>query len=165
MRLIALLRDPAERAYSEFFKKLRWHSGTDPLEQVDKEPESVALEFRRMQDDPDYYSVHYRRYGHLAKSLYAEHLERWLERFPREQLLVLTSEELADDPARVVTEALAFLGLPPVEGDDAYPRKNKGKRDSLPPDLRARLTEYFDEPNRRLYALLGRDFGWARPTL
>jgi hypothetical protein len=33
----------------------------------------------------------------------------------------------------------------------------------MDPSVREELLRYFDEPNRRLYQLLGRDLGWPRP--
>jgi sulfotransferase family protein len=165
MRLIALLRDPVERTYSEFTKRWRRNVGVSLEQALDLESERIAGELERMRDEPTYFSIPYRRYAYLARSRYAEQLERWLELFPREQLLVLTTEQLAQDPGRTVGEAARFLKLPERSpAGAAYTRKNTRSYEPLEPAMRERLTEYFVEPNRRLYELLGRDLGWQRPS-
>ena len=44
--------------------------------------------------DPRYFSHAWWNHTYLARGRYAEQLERWLELFPREQLLILPSDEL-----------------------------------------------------------------------
>ncbi|TML36757.1 MAG: hypothetical protein E6G25_10490 [Actinobacteria bacterium] len=57
---------------------------------------------------------------------------------------------------------LVFLGAAPHELD-SYPRVYEQHYGGMGADARGRLAEYFAEPNRRLYELLGRDFGWQAP--
>jgi hypothetical protein len=51
---------------------------------------------------------------YVAPSRYATQLERWLEHFPREQVLVLDQADLRDDRAKTVREVLEFLGVEPT---------------------------------------------------
>jgi sulfotransferase family protein len=166
MRLIAILRDPVERTFSHYQKVLdRKRETLGFAEALAAEPERVAGELGRMEADGSYYSQTYRRFAYVGRSLYADQLERWLAVFRREQLLVLTTDELADDPAGVVAQAAAFLGLPPPELDEVvFPRKNTRAYDPIEPELREQLARRFAEPNRRLYELVGRDLGWTRPA-
>jgi sulfotransferase family protein len=163
MRLIVLLRDPVDRAYAQY-QKVR-DSGAETLEfdeAIDAESERTAGELARMESDSSYLSESYRRYAYLGRSLYADQLEGWLGLFPREQLLVLATEDLALDPAGVIAESARFLGLPePAPQPGAYPRRNTRAYDPLEPALRERLVRHFDEPNRRLVALIGQDLPWA----
>ena len=48
-------------------------------------------------------------------------IQRWLAAFPREQLLVVSTDELGERPGVAYASILAFLGAPPHELDD-YPR-------------------------------------------
>jgi hypothetical protein len=150
-RLIALLRNPVDRALSQYHFEVAL--GREPLsfdEALDAEPE-------RLRADPQAWWDH----GYVARGRYAEQLERWWLAFPREQLLVLTSEELAADPGRTYARVLAFLGVEPHELGD-YPRVFEQRYDEMRPETRDRLEREFAEPNRRLYELLGRDLGWAQ---
>lgn len=50
---------------------------------------------------------------YVTQSRYATQLERWLEHFPRERVLVLAQEDLREDRVRTVREALEFLEVDP----------------------------------------------------
>ena len=81
--------------------------------------------------------------------------------FPREQLLVVRSEDFFEEPAPIVADVLRFLGLPPLESS-GFRRFNAGDYDAMDHAVKARLTAYFAPHNRRLYDLLGRDLEWPR---
>ena len=83
VRIVFLLRDPVERAFSHhgYHSKL----GEESLsfeDAVDAEEERLAGEFEKMQANPEYNSQAYKLYSYLARGLYAEQLERWLALFP-----------------------------------------------------------------------------------
>jgi hypothetical protein len=148
VRLVALLRDPVVRAYSHYRKMRRMG------------PERLAGEEERLLADPRYRSSHHRRHAYVARGLYADQLERWLEHFAREQLLVLRSEDFFERPADVYAETLDFLWLRAWQPPDFEPR-NPTSDPPLDPALRSRLEERFAEPNARLARLLGREMGWT----
>jgi len=159
-KLIAVLRDPVDRALSHYQHEVAL--GREPLsfeEAVDAEPERTRGEEERLVREPGYFSHAWWDYTYLARGRYAEQLERWFAVFPREQLLVLPSEELAGEPDETYAKILEFLGAPPHRLD-SYPRVYEQQYEGMRPETRRRLGEYFDEPNRRLYELLGRDLGW-----
>ena len=58
---------------------------------------------------------------------------------------------------------LEFLGAPPHELG-SYPRIYEQAYSGMRAETRRRLAEGFAEPNRRLYELVGRDFGWQVPS-
>jgi len=160
-RLIALLRDPVDRALSHYHHEVAL--GREPLtfeQAIEAEPERTRGEEERLSREPDYFSHTWWDYTYLARGRYAEQLERWLAVFPREQLLVLASDELAAEPGQTFARVLEFLGAPghDLESD---PRVYEQSYGEMQPDTRRRLAEYFAEPNRRLYELLGRDFGFS----
>ena len=105
-------------------------------------------------------SPHHRHRAYIARGLYADQLERWLQHFPREQLLVLRSEDLLARPTDVYAQVLAFLAVKPWRPEDFVPR-NTASYAPLDPELRARLEDRFSEPNARLAQLLAEDFGWS----
>ena len=168
VRLIALLRNPVERAYSHYqhARKLRMEKLSFE-EAVEAEPERLAgldEELRKIRPErtKDGRRVHHHHLhrAYVSRSLYADQLERWLTYFPRDQLLVLRSEDFLARPNETFAEVFAFLGVRPwkVPG---YEARNVGSYAPIDPSLRARLEERFAEPNARLAELLGRDFGWA----
>jgi hypothetical protein len=110
--------------------------------------------------DPAYFSHAWWNYTYRSRGRYAEQLERWLAVFPREQLLVVPSEDLLLEPERTHARVLEFLGAD-AHRLDSYPRVFERQYEPMRPETRSRLAEEFSEPNRRLYELLGRDLGWT----
>jgi hypothetical protein len=161
-RLVVLLRDPVDRALSHYQHELALGRETLPFEEaIAQEEARTHGEVERMLADPAYFSRAWWDFTYLERGRYAEQLERWLAAFPREQLLVLASDELANRPADTYKRVLDFLGAPPHELD-AYPRVFEREYDDMAPPTRQWLAAYYEEPNRRLSALAGRDFGWTR---
>jgi hypothetical protein len=159
-RLIALVRNPAERALSHYNHEVAL--GREPLSfenALAAEEGRLEGEEERLRSDPRYFSKEWWSHAYKARGRYAEQLERWFEVFPREQLLILPSEELLAEPERAHAQVLEFLGAPPHRLA-AYPRVFERQYEGMEPETRAELAEHFAEPNRRLYELLGRDLGW-----
>jgi hypothetical protein len=159
-RLIALLRNPVDRAFSHYQHEVAL--GREPLSfeaAVDREDERMQGELDRMLRDPSYFSLAWWNYTYVARGRYAEQLERWFASFPREQLLVLFTEELSADTARTYRRVLGFLGVG-ARDLESYPRIFDRDYPGMHSVTRARLDKEFEGPNRRLASLLGRDLPW-----
>ncbi len=161
VRLIALLRNPADRAYSHYQHEVAL--GREPLsfeQALDAEEERLRGEVERMTDDSSYFSHEWWDHTYLARGRYAEQLERWFAVFPREQLLVVPSADLDDRPGETYAGILEHVGVETHELD-CYPRLFRREYSAMSPETRERLADYYAEPNRRLSELLGRDYGWT----
>jgi len=159
-RLITLLRNPVDRAFSHYQHEVAL--GREPLsfeDAVDREDERMQGELERMLRDPSYFSLAWWNYTYVARGRYAEQLERWFAAFPREQLLVLFTEELSADTAATYRRVLDFLGVT-ARDLESYPRIFDRDYADMNPGMRARLDKEFEDPNRRLASLLGRDPPW-----
>lgn len=152
VRLIALLRNPVDRAWSHYH-----HSVAHGLEGLSFE-EALAAEAQRVaaSEASDCREIH--RHGYLTQGEYAGHLARWLEVFPRERLLILRAEDLFAEPERIMSEVIEFLGL--AELPMVWTRFNSGRQNEMPVDMRARLAEHFRPHNDRLSELLDREMDW-----
>jgi hypothetical protein len=99
-RLIAVLRNPVERAYSHFLHLVR--SGREPLRDfgaaLDAEPDRIAAGWE--------WSWHYQRMG-----FYGAQIARYLEHVDREQLTVYLFEEFKADPIAVTQDIFRVLGV------------------------------------------------------
>ena len=159
-KLIALVRNPVDRAFSHYQHEVAL--GREPLSFEDAlkaEDERLRGEEERMLAEPAYFSHAWWNYTYHARGRYAEQLERWLAAFSSEQLLILPSEDLLADAERSHVRVLEFLGAEPHRLD-SYPRVFQRQYEPMRRETRERLAAEFAEPNRRLYALLGRDLGW-----
>lgn len=160
-RIIVMLREPAARALSHYAHEVG--GGFESLstfeEAIDAEPERLAPEEARILEDDSYVSYAHQHYSYLARGRYAEQLGRWFEHFPREQVLVISSERFYADPAAEFDRVVRFLRLqaPPPLPFRAY---NAHSYDSMLPATRRRLRDEFAPDNRELFALLDDDLGW-----
>jgi hypothetical protein len=113
VKLVAILRDPVERAYSNYLHCVR--KGVEPLPSFE---EALAAEPARIASGwgPNW---HYR-----AKGLYAEQLARYLTFFPPAHVKVLIYERFREAPAPSVREMFAFLGVDPEFSADLSTRHN-----------------------------------------
>ncbi len=162
VKVIAVLRNPITRALSHYEHEVR--GGRESLsfsEAIERESERLAGEEERLRGDPTYYSWNHHRYGYTRRGLYMQQLRRWLEYYPRSQLLVIQSEWLFRDPAAATAAVLAFLGLRDHRLERYEETYQKGKYErAMPEELRGRLAAYFEPHNRELFEFLGREFDW-----
>ena len=164
-RLIVLLRNPVDRAYSQYHRWARTGADTPSFEGTVEEELAWLTGDKGGPSGQDHRpgAALGGRYNQLARGIYADQLERWLEFFDEEQMLVLKSEDFFKQPADTLKVAQDFLGLPQRE-IELPPRKTTRKStyeyEPMDPALRRRLEAFFEPHNQRLYDLLGRDFGW-----
>jgi hypothetical protein len=159
VKLIAILREPVDRAISNYW--MERNRGNEPL------PLDAAMRHEQSRGVPDVDRVGgvnaagrpVRAWGYVTRGRYAEQLDRWLEHYPRSQLLILEFDDLASDPLGVYRQALEFIGVDPdVAGPPRFETRNAGSRSTTDPDTVEWLREQFAEPNRALNELVGIDY-------
>jgi hypothetical protein len=178
-KLIAILRNPVDRAYSHYWQKRSY--GTEPLtfeQAIEREGERISEGGRAR-----------RLYSYVDRGRYLGQLRGICDVFPRESLHVMLFEEMKRDARAALEATWAFLGVDealmsdaPVRPANRYvtfrsPRvrqlskslpkplktlvgKLNSRRDDYPPldpALRARLTRFFEDENAGLESWLGRD--------
>ena len=157
VRLIVLLRDPVDRAISGYFHSRR--HGMEPLgiEEAFEAEEERTRDAERDLAEPGRRNSSHQWHGYVARSRYELQLPRYLERFPRSQVLLIRSEDLFAEPVVACRSLLDFLGLPPLDRPSPMPRADAGNGEAAYVDdgLRARLRAAL-EPT---YAAMARDHG------
>lgn len=99
VRLIAILRHPADRAYSSFCQNRR--NGAERFHDF-----SLALEAEEERSNLHWVGFNYRNAGS-----YGSHLERYYSLFPKKQLLVFLYEDLVADVSAVLGNICRFLDV------------------------------------------------------
>lgn len=193
-KLIAILRNPIDRAYSAFLHAQR--EGLEPIEDFE----------RALQEDP--IRARDRWIGltlYATVGMYAEQLERYMTVFPCEQLRVYLFDDLVREPVRLSQDAFRFLGIDDTFEPDVTERANRGRAirsvrlrslattvratplgrwlpsrparaflrimneapiERLSPDIRRKLSEVFESDVGRLSQLLHRDLSaWLEAGL
>jgi hypothetical protein len=162
-RLIALLRNPVDRAYSHFQHEVRLgHENLGFEQALDAEEERLRGERSRILEDEEYPGYNYAHYSYATRGIYIDQLLDWLQYFPKEQMMVVKSEDLYMEPEHVLPEVQRFLGLP-VKQLKGYKTYNKGHyEEGIEASKRERLSDFFAPHNQSLYGFLERDLGWDR---
>ena len=162
-RLIVVVRNPVDRAWSHYRARVR--HGREPLsfeEAIEAEPERLAGERERLLADGSYRSYPLEQQAYFSLGLYADPLAEWMNRFPRERVLVIRAEDLAGDPGRAYRSVLGFLDLQEWT-PSTFRSLNVGPgSQDMSPETRTELQARFAPHNDRLARLLGLELGWDR---
>lgn len=159
-RIIVLLRNPVDRAYSHY--RLERARDNEPLsfaEAISAEKSRLAGEEERLLADDAYVSAAHNHASYLSRGDYTPQLERWFTTFPREQFLILRSEDLYERPGESVDRVMSFLELPSI-GLRSFAAHNRADGPPLDVTIRSRLAKHFAPRNDRLAELLGWDLSW-----
>ncbi|MBO0608592.1 sulfotransferase domain-containing protein [Myceligenerans salitolerans] len=162
-RILLVVRDPVERAFSHYRERRREHA--EPLETFEEalaaEAGRLAGEEERIVSDPGYRSYAHEQLSYRAQGEYAPHLRRWLKHYPAERVHVLVAEEFYADPQRACDGVAAFLGLDPAPlSAEARTPRNAAPSSTLLPATREELTRHYAPFNEELAQLLNRDLPW-----
>ncbi len=153
-KLILLLRNPIDRAVSHHYMNVALaheHRSLDiallsELDFLKTHPETDSV---NSQITPSY----------LIAGLYLKHIQRWLQWFPREQFLILKSEDFFNAPNTIVNQTFEFLEVKPYELP-RYPIENQRYYPPASESLRQDLRVFFEPHNQALEQFLGQKFNW-----
>ena len=161
-RLLVLLRNPVDRAFSHYRHRIRKGIESRSFEEaIDAELSTVAADLARSESAEYYDTREYVKRAYLMRGLYARQLRVWFAAYPREQFLLLRSEEFFEDPRTVYARIVDFLGLPQWQPKEMRKYNFFGESRSIPEGTRRRLEEFFEPYNRELEELTGITFSAA----
>jgi hypothetical protein len=152
-RLIVMLRDPVKRAFSHY-----WKARNVGYETLDTFEKALGAEERRLSQCrcEDFEDSARHLFSYRDRGRYAEHLERWAERFEPGQFIIIQSEQFFANPVLVVTYIWHQFGLEYPDKmhmpDTYYQAANYDAE--LCPETRRELRRYFQPYNERLMDLL-----------
>ena len=156
VRLVFMLRDPVERAFSNF----RWSRQNG--HEIEDFATAIALDGRRPMTGP---LRHARPYDYLSRGRYAALLRPYLERFGRDRVLLVSFEQVVAQAQVAAVLIHRFLGVAERPEDAlGLAAINQAEHGDMPAAVRAWLADYYAEPNRDLARLTGFDVsGWSVP--
>ena len=162
VKLIVLLRNPVDRAYSHYQHNVRM--GREPLsfeEALENEELRLKGETDKMVADESYFSFNHQHFSYLSRGVYVDQLRDWQAYFSSEQILVLKSEDFYSSPSATYNQTLTFLNLPNWNLGEYGKHNYWGKYQPIDSATRKRLIDYYEPYNQELYDYLGTDFGWS----
>ena len=154
-KLIVLLRNPVERAISWHYHKVNSGLATGSLE------DAISREMEELKtfDETQFMQGGYRKIDNIFSSLYYYQFKVWLEYLPREQFLILKSEDFYSNTATVMELVYDFLNVYPQKLKK-YHQINVGSYQEADSAIRETLAAYFQPYNQKLEELLGLKFNW-----
>jgi hypothetical protein len=158
VKLIAILRNPTDRAISHYF--MEWRNDSEPLPMLQAfEQEEARLDYSIK--NQEYNNLEFKDHSYKSRGRYAEQLLRYQNYFQKEQILVLSSEEFFNAPYQTLKTVYNFVDVDvDYKISDITPWNLGKKKGEVPPGVREYLNSYYKPYNEALYQMTKRDFGW-----
>jgi hypothetical protein len=161
VKLLALLRNPVDRAYSHYHFEVKLGNENLSFEDaIDREKEWLDSESNKLLNGMNYYSFKHQHYSYLSRGIYVEQLKRWVHYFRRQNLMIIETNELYNDPACILKRLSTFLDISDWQLQ-SYPKHNRLNYPRMNPNTRKLLIDYFSSSNQSLYDFLGSSFDWT----
>jgi len=167
VRVLVLVRDPVERAYSHHAHEVARGYETEAAfdRALDLEPTRLRGVAERMLADPAYTSFAHQHHAYRARGEYISYLQPMAEALGRDRIHVVDSQAFFTNPRPVYDGVLDFLGLPaPTLLGGAYPafQQHNARPRTAPMDARRRsqLAAHYAPYDARLAEWLGRRLSW-----
>lgn len=151
-KIIFILRDPTERAFSNYKMAVRLN-----WEYADFE-KALELEDERIKNRPEN-NYCYERLGYRSRGIYVNHLKNWYSVMKSENILVIGSEDFFLDPENEFNKITDFLGLERAKNIN-FEKQNVGKAEKMDPETKIKLNEFYKPYNEELFKFLNRRFDW-----
>lgn len=158
--IVALLRDPVERAFSHYKERSNHTETLTFAEALAAEEERTAGEEARLLRDPTAISPAHRHQTYVAQSRYAPMLDRWFGAYGRDNVLVTEAEDFYADPQALCDEITTRVGLPRHDLGSPEPFNSEPSAD-MDPEVRAQLRASLDDDIEAVEAMLGRPMPWG----
>ena len=159
-KIIAILRNPVDKAYSHYNMGVRSGNEKRSFEDAIKTDLDLIDKNKNIPRNDAYFQDVVEK-SYIARGFYAEQLEIWMKNFSREQILIISTEDLAKDTDKTLSTIFHFLGLPDYKIKDLT-KKNEVKYPPMREETRKMLVNYFRPYNEKLYSLIGKRFDWDR---
>lgn len=159
-KLVMMLRDPVDRAYSAHRHEFNRGFESEPFHRaVELESARLAGEVERMLAEPKYQSLAHRHHAYLGRGRYVEQVRRIQDLVGGDRLHLLDADRFFDQPREQFESLQRWLGLP-LWQPDRVPAENAQPREPMDRGLRAELTSYFEPFDRQLEELTGMRPSW-----
>ena len=159
IKLIVLLRNPIDRAYSNYHLGVRL--GSESLSFEDSIKKEIELLEKNNDFESDKIEKFLRPRSYIAKGLYYQQIKNWFDIFSKDQILILNTENLSVNPHQTLKQIFNFLNLPNEKIQNIQNRK-VGNYQKMNENTREYLKKLFQPQNEKLFKILGREFEWNK---
>lgn len=157
IKLIALLRNPVDRAYSNYHLAVR--EGSESLSFEDAIEKEIELLEKNSDITSEKIEKFLRPRSYISKGLYYIQIKNWFKVFSKDQILILNTESLAENPNYTLERIFNFLGLPNEQIKNLQKQKVADYQ-MMNKETRQFLKKFFEPHNEELFKLLKKRFEW-----
>ena len=158
-KLIIVLRNPVDRTYSHYYLSKKFGE-TRTFEEVIEEDMNDILKWNIDFKDDNYFATKVEK-SKLARGFYVEQLPIWFKQFSKNQILIISSEDLASKTNETMNNIFRFLDLPEYEIPNTE-KVNVSKKSKMNTATRKILIDFFKSYNEQLYQFLNHRFDWDK---
>jgi len=161
VKLILLLRNPVDRAFSAYKMRVRNGGENRSFEEV------VRSELKLLKDDdPVIRRRSLKNDSIITRGIYISQIKRWMEFFPSRQMLILCAEDFFNNPRKIMKKVYRFLKVHEHDFGN-FTVMNAGESNEIMSDqIRTELVEFYKPYNQKLQeyltheAKLNLQLGW-----
>ncbi|MGY5148955.1 MAG: sulfotransferase domain-containing protein [Candidatus Nitrosopumilus sp. bin_68KS] len=157
IKLIVILRNPVDRAYSNY--QLGVRSGSESLSFENSIKKEIELLDETDDIDSNNIEKFLRPRSYIAKGLYYNQIKNWFEIFPKDQILILSTENFQKNPDNTLEEIFKFLGLPNEKIKNQQKRKVENYQ-KMNDETKDYLKKFFKSYNEKFFKLIEQKFEW-----
>ena len=158
VRLIAILRNPVDRTYSNYHLARRQKDEESSFEDVIKK-EKAFIEKELKIGENISFEKEVDIWPFMSRSIYVEQLKKWYKKFPSEQIHIISTEDFLKEPDATLKNIFEFLNVPNKEISNLE-KKKVAKYDKMKDETRKDLLDFFKPYNEQLFDLIGKRFQW-----
>lgn len=160
IKLIAILRNPVDRAYSNYWHSVKYGHETLTFD------DAIENESQRQAEQTDALMREIQPFSYIERGFYAKQLKNYLKHVSSEQMLVVLLEDIVQRPSSALNKIARFLDIRPMRETRAPKNTHNASTPQnvrMTTETRRRLVELFRDDVNQLSQLLNRDLnGWLR---
>ena len=126
MKFIVLLRDPVERALSQYFHSVRLGLEDLCIEDAIENEDKRLLKSKSRISIPGQTDISHQEHSYISRSRYEIQLKRYLKLFKSANFLILRSEDLFESNLSILDSISNFLGTKEFDPRIKIPKENQG---------------------------------------
>ena len=151
-KLIVIVRNPVDRAYSNYNLGIRKKVEESTFEKAIDE-EICFIENHSFRECID------RKRSYLSKGFYAKQFSIWQEKFSQKKLHVVSTEEMEKQPQITMSKIFEFLEIPKYNIKNPQKQKSANYK-KMHVDTRKKLLEFYKPHNEEFFNKINQSFDW-----
>lgn len=154
VKLIIILRNPTDRAYSEYNQNIIDENESREFIDLIKQEIKEIQNMENIEFSSDKINL-------VKKGMYEKQISPWLEIFDRKQILIITTEEFGEKTTETYDKIFRFLELPEYKIKNKE-RHRKGAYKEMDVKTRKILDDFYEPYNKELFQKIEETFQWKK---